>query len=96
MPFGLAFNLIDYLELVDWTGRAIRDDKRGHINKSLPPILSRIQISPQQWLMLATEFEDRFKGIAGSAQSIKEKCGLFGLTRKQNWSSSKKLFNFQL
>jgi hypothetical protein len=26
MPRGLPFNLIDYIELVDWTGRAIRDD----------------------------------------------------------------------
>ena len=32
MPRGLIFNLIDYIELVDWTGRIIRDDKRGAIN----------------------------------------------------------------
>ena len=36
MPFkhddieGLPFNLIDYLELVDWTGRIILEDKRGY------------------------------------------------------------------
>ena len=29
MPAGLPFHLKDYLELVDWTGRIIRDDKRG-------------------------------------------------------------------
>lgn len=28
-PDGLAFSLKDYLELVDDTGRIIRDDKRG-------------------------------------------------------------------
>jgi len=28
------FNLIDYIELVDWTGRIIRDDKRGAIGAS--------------------------------------------------------------
>ena len=27
MPRGLVFNLIDYIELLDWTGRIIRHDK---------------------------------------------------------------------
>jgi len=92
MPFGLAYNLFDYLELLDWTGRAIRDDKRGFINSDLPPVLTRLQISPKHWLKLSTEFESRFKGIAGTAESIKQKCSLFGLTRKQNWRNCKTLF----
>ncbi|MEZ0148233.1 MAG: transposase [Candidatus Reddybacter sp.] len=29
MPDGLPCRLSDYLELVDWTGRIVRDDKRG-------------------------------------------------------------------
>jgi len=36
---GIPFRLIDYLELVDWTGRILRDDKRGQIDDTLPPIL---------------------------------------------------------
>ena len=32
MPRGLIFNLIDYIELLDWTGRIIRHDKRGAIS----------------------------------------------------------------
>jgi hypothetical protein len=28
MPKGLTFHLDDYLELIDWTGRTIRDDKK--------------------------------------------------------------------
>ena len=31
MPEGLPFRLTDYLELVDWTGRILREDKRGAI-----------------------------------------------------------------
>ncbi len=30
-PQGIHFSLIDYLELVDWTGRIIRKGKRGAI-----------------------------------------------------------------
>jgi REP element-mobilizing transposase RayT len=39
----------DYFTLVDWTGRALRGDKRGHINQALPPILTRLNIDPTAW-----------------------------------------------
>lgn len=39
MSDGLPFRLTDYIELVDWTGRIMRDDKRGYIKNELPPIL---------------------------------------------------------
>ena len=34
MPKGLPFELKSYLELVELTGRIMRDDKRGHIDNS--------------------------------------------------------------
>jgi hypothetical protein len=39
---GIPFRLKDYVELVDWTGRIIREDKRGHIASDLPPIIKRM------------------------------------------------------
>ena len=91
-PRGLSFNLIDYIELVDWTGRIIRDDKRGAINETAPPILQRLNISTRYWVELSTSFEQRFKGFAGSTQSIKALCSHFGLTRIVNRSSSQLLY----
>jgi len=92
MPKGLIFNLIDYIELVDWTGRVVRNDKRGAIPESATPILQRLDISEDHWLELSTKFEQRFKGIAGSLESIKKLCAHFGLTRTTNRSSSKLLY----
>jgi len=92
MPKGLIFNLIDYIELVDWTGRTIRDDKRGAIPESARPILQRLEISEDHWIELSTSFEKRFKGIAGSVDSIKMLCAHFGLTRATNRSNSKLLY----
>ena len=92
MPKGLAFNLIDYIELVDRTGRIIRDDKRGVIAENTSPILQRLHISPDHWLELSTNFENRFKGIAGSVASVKKCCKTFELTRNTNRSNSKVLY----
>ncbi len=54
---GIQFNFEEYLALVDWTGRIMRNDKRGHIDKALPPILNRLQITPDQWRINTTQFE---------------------------------------
>jgi hypothetical protein len=56
-PTGILFNFDEYLALVDWTGRIIRSDKRRYIDNALPPILTRLQISQQQWRINTTEFE---------------------------------------
>ena len=47
----------EYLMLIDWTGRIIRDDKRGYIDQTIPPILDRLDITPDQWRLNATQFE---------------------------------------
>ena len=72
MPEGLPFQFKDYLELVDRTGRIIREDKRGAIDSHLPPILDRLNIDPKHWLYLTKNFESRFKHIVGSAYSFKK------------------------
>jgi hypothetical protein len=65
---GILFSFDDYLALVDWTGRIIRDDKRGYIDNSLPPVLDRLQITLDQWRLNTTQFEAlhprRFNRIA--------------------------------
>jgi REP element-mobilizing transposase RayT len=93
MPQGLAYNLSDYIELVDWTGRIIRQDKRGAIDDDLPPILQRLEFSSQQWVELTTRFEHRFKGLVGTIESLKSLCAKFGLKRTVNLTSSKMLLN---
>ncbi len=81
MPKGLPFRLTDYLELVDWTGRVIREDKRGAIDAALPPILERLGIEPKHWLFLTQHFESRFKGLVGSAYRLKQACRTLGYQR---------------
>jgi len=54
---GILFSLKDYLELVDMTGRVLRDDKRGAIPMHLPPILQRLDLTQAAWLQQCTRFE---------------------------------------
>jgi REP element-mobilizing transposase RayT len=45
----IPFLFSDYLELVDWTGRTIRSDKRGAIDSRLPPIMQRLNVDATVW-----------------------------------------------
>jgi len=53
----IPFSFTDYLELVDWTGRQLRANKRGYIDNSLPPILERLRISKLDWLSVTQNLE---------------------------------------
>ncbi len=81
MPAGLPFHLEDYIKLVDWSGRIIRAGKRGYISNSHPPIIDRLDIAPETWINLVTQFENRFKGLVGSAKQLKRAAPLLGFKR---------------
>jgi len=81
MPTGLPFRLTDYLELVDWTGRILREDKRGSIPDNIPPILEQLNIDPQHWCYLSQHFESQFKSLVGTAFNVKAACEQLG----QRW-----------
>jgi hypothetical protein len=72
MPKGMAFSLIDYCVLVDCTGRCIREDKAGYIEQHQSPILERLGLDTEQWLTLATEFEQHFSTAVGSEHMLQQ------------------------
>ena len=72
MPKGIAYSLIDYCELVDCTGRCIREDKVGHIEHHHSPILERLGLETEQWLTLTTEFENHFSTAVGNEHMLQQ------------------------
>jgi REP element-mobilizing transposase RayT len=72
MPKGVAYSLVDYCEVVDCTGRCIREDKAGYIENHHSPILERLGLNPEQWLSLTTEFEMHFSTAVGSEQMLQQ------------------------
>ncbi|SIR68212.1 hypothetical protein SAMN05880558_1371, partial [Aeromonas sp. RU39B] len=65
---ALPYAFTDYLTLVDWTGRAMRDDKRGHIPAELAPILQRLHLAESSWLRQVSVF--RRSGIRAVGDGV--------------------------
>ena len=53
----LPLSLRDYIELVDWTGRIARPDKKGFIPADAPAMLSALGLDEGQWRLLALEIQ---------------------------------------
>ncbi len=72
---GIPFRLIDYLELVDWSGRHYRKGKAA-MDEKVPDILDRLSLNQHQWLKACTKLE-RYRAINvgknASMQHIKKK-----------------------
>ncbi|MES9941144.1 MAG: hypothetical protein ABW104_18975 [Candidatus Thiodiazotropha sp. 6PLUC2] len=93
MPKGVPFRLVDYLELVDWTGASHHRNKRGYIPDHKPPVLDRLQIDSKHLLYMAQHFESRFKGIVGASHALKAVCRKLGFRRTPNLGSVIELLN---
>ena len=83
MPQGLMFEAKDYLQLVDDTGRIIRNDKRGAISQSSQQLLDRLNIPQENWLKLASEFTKLLKVPVGTLQELDANCEHLDRKRRQ-------------
>jgi hypothetical protein len=72
MPKGIAYSLIDYSELVNCTGRCIREDKAGYIEQHHSPNLARLGLDSEQWLTLTSELEQHFSTAVGSGHMLQQ------------------------
>jgi len=93
MPEGLPFRLNDYLELVDWSGRILREDKKEAIPSDVPPILQRLDMDVRHWLYLTQNFEHPFKHLVGAAYRVRKVCEDTGQCWAQGIKQCEKLFS---
>jgi len=69
---AIPFEYAEYLALVDWSGRAILNDKRGAIPDTIPPILVRLGFEHKDWLGHIRYFEHQFPTVAGNIERLKQ------------------------
>ena len=77
IPIGLE----DYLHVLDYTGREIRQGKKGFISSEVPPILERLGYSSSSWVKTQSPPSSRMQRAVGSNESIRTYCEKIGL----NW-----------
>jgi len=93
MGGGLPFRLTDYLELVDWSGRILREDTKGAIPAAVPAILQRLQIDARHWCYLTRHFEHPFKHLVGAAHHVRSACEALGQRWVQGITQCERLFS---
>tara|TARA_R110001583_G_scaffold18667_1_gene74018 strand:+ start:9271 stop:9570 length:300 start_codon:yes stop_codon:yes gene_type:complete len=82
---GIPFSLLDYIELVDWSGRILREDKRVAISSLHPRLLSTLGLDNDTWLSLVSRFGKDYQGAVGSLEEL----ALFASHTGKRWIASK-------
>lgn len=90
--YALPFTREDYFDLVDKTGRVIRDDKRGVINAHHLPIIQSFGIDPDKWIDHVRNFGRRYAFCAGTSDNIINFAQQFEKRWSKGISISEKLY----
>ncbi len=79
---ALLFTKEDYFELVDTTGRIVREDKRGFIPAEVPAIIKRLGLKSDRWLDHVKNFSRRYGACAGCVARMES----YSESKGRKWS----------
>ena len=68
----IPFNLQDYLDLLDTSGRVVRTGKRGALPEQAPKLLTALGIEPAEWFKTVTQLQARFELFVGAPQRLRQ------------------------
>lgn len=66
----LPIRLNDYIELVQWTGKQVRPDKRGAIPANAPNVLKQFESKPERWAVRVKAIGSGYWRVVGDAQDL--------------------------
>ena len=76
--FRLPMTEAEYIQLVDYTGRQIRPDKRGAIHPTEPAALRRLGLDASHWTGQVKGVGSAYWRIVGGAEAIMDKAAAIG------------------
>ncbi len=82
----------EYLQLLDWTARQVRSDKRGAMPAELVPLVERLQISAELWVECVENFHKWFRSSVGRPKSLSAHAEVLGHNRAISIKSSRRGF----
>ena len=88
----LPFRLHDYLELLDHTGRIVRDDKRGFIPGHQPRLLDTLGVAPHEWLATVRHLQGRFELAIGAPECLRRLARRWGKRWLHGISAARRLY----
>ena len=88
----LTLSLSEYLQLLDWTARQIRTDKRGSTPAELEPLFERLEISAELWVDCVKNFRKWFRSSVGRPNSMVAHATSKGHDRAISISSARRVF----
>ena len=91
----IPFAFDDYLELVDWTGRAVHPTKKGSIGASQPKILDRIGIDGAAFITFATRLLKEFGSAVGAPAALIDLCARRQIKYLRGIHMARKIFGRQ-
>lgn len=89
---GLPFNLQDYLDLIDATGRVLHPRKRGAILDGAPRLLRQLGIAPAEWLKSVAALRTRFALFIGAPHRLLRVAESRGWRWIRGQTSARKLY----
>ena len=75
----IPFSFLDYVQLLEWTGRIRREGKKGAIPNHIPPILLTLGVNTSEWHQHINYFGTRYFHIVGSSDKLEK------LARRQGY-----------
>lgn len=92
---AIPFDEMEYLALVDWSGRVVRPDKYGAIPGELPPILLRLGIEKAAFARHLLDGGRRFARAVGTVERLRAFARRCGQSFTKGVSTARVLFGAQ-
>jgi REP element-mobilizing transposase RayT len=89
---ALPMRFQDYLELLDWSGRRVRDAKAVAIDPRAPPILERLNVDADVWSIAMRIRGNVFGRAMGKLDRLRLHARTLGQTRVRGLSQAKQLY----